>query len=148
MQVKAAEAEATALDGLLDQRVGSMTGEAHLPNSAAGQCPVDQLCPITGQSPVEMLLPVDAMDRQVLKPGTIQPFQAGIKGSTRLVEGLTGKQFAGDDPVALCRRGARLIQLLERVSQKSLRWTVGRCCLGVVDSGVAGAAQHRLHLLR
>ena len=144
MQVQAAETEALAAQRPIDQRVAAMAAEAHLADAATADGPVQKLGSIAHQGPVQMLLPVEAMDGEVVELWTAQPLQNLIKAALSFLEAQPWQQFAGDHPVV---RPCAAV-LAKGLSQKTFRRSVGRGGFQMVDPSCRCRVKHLGHLGR
>ena len=141
MQMQAAEAEAAAGQGPLDQRDAAVTAESHLPHQPLGQGPTQQGGPIPLQGPVEVLRPVEAMHRQVVEAGHPQPLQRGPQLGLAAGQIHPRQELAGEQQ-ALRRDG----ELPHSTAQVHLRRAVGGGGFEMVDASRQGRFHHGTHL--
>ena len=123
-----------------------MAAESDLGHQPLFQCPVEQRRAIALHGPAQMLLPVDAMDGQVVELGYPQPFQSSLELPLSFRKGAPRNDLAGDDPATL-RFDSVLMGVSQGRPKERFGRAIGRCCLNVIDAGGHGRLQHRRHLL-
>ena len=100
MQVQAAEAEAAAGQGGLDQLGFAMAAEAHLGHQPFAEGPLQQLGARPVQRPLQVLSKVEAMHRQVGELGNAQALEDRPQLLLAVGEIAAGQHLAGDSPAA------------------------------------------------